>query len=308
MDPETTRRLRLPPGTLWGQVVARTARALRCGALHSVPTEARFVADGDTRFLVRVLSNLARKDAARQEQERQNPVPDQRSNPFLPCEEDLFVADLSDSHLCVLNKFNVVAHHLLVVTRAFEEQEALLTLADFEALWVCLREYPGLGFYNAGQAAGASQRHKHLQVVPLPLAPSGPRIPVEPLLRIACRRAPVGTAPGLRFTHALARLSPQRTGLPGQAAREMHAAYHAMRAGLGLRDRDGDAPPSPYNLLATREWLLLVPRSRECFAAASVNALGFAGALLVRDREQLRTLERAGPWHVLQQVAGGAPG
>ena len=63
-------------------------------------------------------------------------------NPFLPYEEDLFVADLSDAHLLLLNKYNVVAHHLLVVTRRFEPQSDLLNSADLDAAWKVLLVSP----------------------------------------------------------------------------------------------------------------------------------------------------------------------
>ena len=83
----------------------------------------------------------------------------------------MFVADISPTHVCLLNKFNVIDHHLLVVTRAFEEQDAAINAADFAALWVCMAEVDGLAFYNGGKLAGASQRHKHLQIAPLPWGP-----------------------------------------------------------------------------------------------------------------------------------------
>ena len=60
----------------------------------------------------------------------------------------------------------------------------------------------------------------------------------------------------------------------------------------------------PYNLLVTRQWMLLVPRQRECFADISLNALAFAGALLVRDRTQLEVVKHHGPIAALQHVAG----
>jgi len=56
-------------------------------------------------------------------------------NPFLPYDEALWVAHLSASHTLLLNKFNVVRHHLLVVTRAFEPQAAPLTAGDLGATW-----------------------------------------------------------------------------------------------------------------------------------------------------------------------------
>jgi ATP adenylyltransferase len=56
-------------------------------------------------------------------------------------------------------------------------------------------------------------------------------------------------------------------------------------------------------LVVTKEWLLLVPRSREFFDSISINALGFAGALLVWNEEQLRALRAAGPLTALRETA-----
>jgi len=61
----------------------------------------------------------------------------------------------------------------------------------------------------------------------------------------------------------------------------------------------GDA----YNLLATRDWILMVPRSQDSFASISVNSLGFAGSLFVRDEEQMQILKDQQPMTILTQVA-----
>lgn len=61
------------------------------------------------------------------------------ANPFLPYDEALWVGHLSDTHTLLLNKFNVVQHHLLVVTRQFESQLDWLTEADFEATCTVLQ-------------------------------------------------------------------------------------------------------------------------------------------------------------------------
>ena len=58
-----------------------------------------------------------------------------------------------------------------------------------------------------------------------------------------------------------------------------------------------------YCLLVTRQWMLLVPRSREFFDSVSINSLGFAGALLVRDSMQMDLIKKAGPMNVLKSVA-----
>lgn len=52
---------------------------------------------------------------------------------------------LSPSHTLLLNKFNVVEHHLLVVTRSFEPQLQHLNINDFAATLKTIRVGPLLG-------------------------------------------------------------------------------------------------------------------------------------------------------------------
>jgi ATP adenylyltransferase len=293
---EAQETLRLEPGTLWAKAIARTEHARQCGALQFVPTECEFVEQGGVNFLVRVLPQLGRKDDAKKEQ-------DKDFNPFLPYEEDLFVADISDTHLCLLNKFNVVDHHLLIVTRAFEEQETLLTLQDFEAMWACLAEIDGLAFYNGGKLAGASQRHKHLQLVPLPLIPEGARIPIEPVIAGTQFEEGVGTAPGFPFAHAIAKFDSQCVESPRGAASYTLERYRIMLQHLGLMTEESNQQKGAYNLIATREWMLIVPRSQDEFESIPVNSLGFAGALLVRSEQQMQLLRDCSPMTVLKNVA-----
>lgn len=294
--------LTLEAGTLWEKVRNQTQHALKCGALQSIPTEYQFVEQNGVRFLVRVLANLNRKDEAKKEQERKTKSSGKDFNPFLPYEEDLFVTDLSETHLCLLNKYNVVDHHLLIVTRAFEEQEDWLNVRDFEAMWACLSEIDGLAFYNGGKTAGASQPHKHLQLVPLPFMPDGSSIPIASVLAAAQFQNTVGTIPQLPFVHAIARFDPSLMQSPQQAARETLQSYHNLLQAVGL-PLEGERQTGAYNLLATRQWMIIVPRSRESFESIPVNSLGFAGALLVRNPQQMEFLERVGPMTLLENVA-----
>nr|MBA3613381.1 phosphorylase [Nitrospirales bacterium] len=80
---------------------------------------------------------------------------------------------------------------------------------------------------------------------------------------------------------------------------------HMLRTvGLSGGETGGETTsPGPYNFLVTRQWVLLVPRPTECFEGISVNALGFAGGLLVRDQSQLDRLKTCGPMTALQLVA-----
>jgi ATP adenylyltransferase len=299
-------RILIKKGTLWKDIVKSTQRALRIGAQLPIPTEYEFVEERGIRFFVRILSRLKEKDKARKKQQEAYSSSGKAINPFLPYDENMFVTDISDTHVALLNKFNVVEHHLLIVTRYFEDQEILLTLHDFEALWACMSEYNGFGFYNGGEEAGASQRHKHLQMVPLPLAPEGPEVPIEPLIHKAQFKDKFGVIPDLPFSHVLARFKDNITVSPYDAARKTFELYSSMLEKLGL-----DSPcldilkkqSKPYCLLVTRQWILLVPRSREFFDSISINSLSFAGALLVRDSEQMDLLKKKGPMLVLQSVA-----
>jgi ATP adenylyltransferase len=285
-------RAAFAPGTLLEALRARTAEALRCGALEPIPTRCEEVPDAGVSFLVRVVAGLARKARAA------GPAAPPPANPFLPHDPDLFVAEVSETHLALLNKYNVVDHHLLLVTRRFEEQEAPLGLRDFEALLACMAEFDALGFYNSGPEAGASQRHRHLQLVPVPLGSGPARLPIDPLLAGGRLSAGPGRAPGLPFRHAAARAD-DLAALPAGAAAGLALERH--RALLAAAGAGG--PARPYNLLLTREWMLVVPRVRESFESVSVNALAFAGSFFVEDEERLAAVLRHGPMAFLRNTA-----
>jgi ATP adenylyltransferase len=302
---------RLAPGTLASLAAATAETARASGALQPIATDLHRVEEGGVRFLVRVQASLAQKDREAAERAAAKGAAGGdgggRANPFLPHDPRLFVAELTPTHFCLLNKFNVVDGHLLLVTRAYEDQERLLTVADLGAMAICLAEIDGLGFFNGGAAAGASQPHKHLQLVPLPLerdgGPAPPAVPVEPLLAPVLARADPGapaTVPGFAFRHALLRLG----GAPGQG--ELVRGYRALLAAAGLAGDDeasaNTRPAAPYNLLLTRRWMLIVPRSRETVDGIGVNALGYAGSLFVRDAGQMATVARTGPLRLITQA------
>jgi ATP adenylyltransferase len=300
----TKRKLRLKPGTLWQKTLDKTERALGTGALLPIRTESMLMNDGGIDFLVRVVSSLARK-AENKKVSRNSSTDENKPNPFLPYEKDLFVADVSDTHICLLNKFNVIEHHLLIVTRAFEDQETLLGLLDFEAICVCMSEFDGLAFYNGGVVAGASQQHKHLQMIPLPMEENGPRVPVEPLFSEASFRDELGVVPKFPFVHSFARIDQHLINDVSNAAKHVHQLYRRMMQAVdlnSLNDSKNMRQSAPYNLLFTREWILLVPRSEEFFGSISINALGFAGALLAQDEKQMQELKSFGGMAVLRHT------
>jgi len=203
-----------------------------------------------------------------------------KSDPFMPYEAELYVADVAPAHVCLLNKYPVIANHLLLITRDFEPQENMLTEQDFSALTQLLEEADGLVFYNCGASAGASQRHKHLQWVPRTLGECRASLPLEPGLQT------------LHFNHYWS---------PLQGTEQADILYQCYQQALrALAWRPGLA----YNLLLTRQWLLLVPRHSASWNGISINSLAFVGSFFVMDPQQAEQLCSAGFQTALQAVSG----
>ncbi|KXJ94267.1 ATP adenylyltransferase-domain-containing protein [Microdochium bolleyi] len=118
-------------------------------------------------------------------------------NPFANPDPALLITVLPPpaSHTLVLNKFAIVPEHFILITNAFKPQTHLLEADDLEAAYACVRAYhedavaaasttaadtpahesggnrPGgselFVFFNSGPHSGASQPHRHLQLLPI---------------------------------------------------------------------------------------------------------------------------------------------
>ncbi len=298
--------------TLYSRLIAQREHGLSVGALQPIKTEVAYLPAGNIQFVVRILANLSRKEKALKQQGLTAPA-----NPFLPYEEDLYVTDISKTHLCLLNKFNVVDLHFLLVTREFEPQESWLTLPDFEALVRCLGEVDGLAFFNGGTVAGASQPHKHLQVVPY--SEELVAFPMEAAIAQTVQSShtsPKDTStkntalksPLLNFQHAIIGLETLFASdySEQETAQQYLASYHQLLTAIGIISTEQwkDKQTGAYNFLCTKKWMMVVPRSQEKYADISINALGFVGSLFVKDTERLAKLKSVGPMEVLRQVSG----
>jgi ATP adenylyltransferase len=272
-------------GDLWTALHARSREAHASGAMYRIESEPHYIEDHGVEFVVRLAT-----DFERQLERMPRNAP---GNPFLPPEPPLYLGEVSATHYALLNKYHVIESHLLVVTREYVDQDVLLDLADFEALATCLpRREPAIAFYNGGDGSGASQPHKHLQIVTLPLSP---RVAVPMATRVT-------SGAGLPFLHAMAHLAPGDMERPAV----LHAAYRDLLAEAGiaaLAGAGGERQSAPYNLLLAGEWMLLVPRSQPAFGCVAINALAFAGAMFVRYEEQLAAVRALGPMAVLVQAA-----
>lgn len=271
---------------LWQQMAAVAKAASSKGALHSIENSAEIITDDGIDFVVRLAPGLAAKPKPPMQKDVESqPKPDKpKASPFLPPEQDLLVCQINDAYNLVLNKFNVLQAHALLTTTAFVEQTDLLTLVDFTAVAWALKEADGLVFYNGGKIAGASQPHRHFQLVPkdmgngsLPLEQamqqwhSGKRKRLFPFVYRAC---------WLTDCHPETLL---------EAWRKLEFQFQ------------------PFNLLITRDWMLVIPRRAESAGTVSVNSLGYAGALLVKTQQELQRLKQQGPMALLAEVSQPLP-
>ena len=298
---------RVPVSRLAVLLGERFAASGASGARIELESREEIVEDAGFSFVVRVLSDriaiaaarakaeaatLSRSVAAAGREGAAVPSPSTTAvrSPFLPpYDPALLLGAITDTHVALLNKYNLVDRHLLIVTRELEQQEAPLTAADFEAARLCLDGIDGLVFYNSGAAAGASQSHKHLQLVPFPLGPRGERFPLDRAIAAAVA-AGLDVVPRLAYRHRVALLG------AGSSLATDHAVYGELLAAVT------PALPAPYNLLMTRDWMLVVPRTRASEGPIDVNALGFAGTLVARRAGDLEWLRSIGPMEVLRRV------
>ena len=217
-----------------------------------------------------------------------------RTNPFLPPDQRLVLGTWGPSHTLLLNKYPIRPGHLLLVTRAEQPQSGWLAPEDWQAAAALLERQDGLLFFNSGPVAGASQPHRHLQL--LPRLPGRPCFPWE-----AWINQPDAVYPWrLRKTSLLKQ--------DGDLATTMERLYRQQLASLGLGSvKEHRQPQGAYNLLITSDWFVTVPRRREEHQGVNVNALGFAGMVLVTDRTRPAWLAAGGDVLSTLRAVGDVP-
>jgi ATP adenylyltransferase len=271
-----------------------TERAEKSGALCTLPTRLEWVKDKSEEYaslgvtcLVRVIDQFKQRTElhapfARTLQNIEGKKEkDKERNPFLPYEPELFVMDLGPEHVVILNKYNLVPHHMLMITREFQSQTSPLSLADFAVAAACLAEMAGMVFFNGGHEAGASQKHRHLQMIPEEQSDF-------PMVELINHR----TFPFPHFRWDFAATSDQEA-----RAKEMFEFYSKVLQEHGLLISSTEV--RPYNILTTREWMVIIPRERGHYQGVGVNALGYLGSFLAIFPEQLEAIKELGPFHIL---------
>ncbi len=239
--------------------------ALASHSLLPIATEPTVISQNGNDFYLHVINaNLQRKI-------NQGKV---GGNPFLPYDEDMFVGPAGADHVCLLNKFPVLAPHLLICSNTYIEQSTPLQLNDFESWLMGFDGSDILGFYNGGKVAGASQPHRHMQLVKT-------TIPLTPLI----------LSGELPFKHKLYRYDQLN-------AQTLLTDYIQGMTELELYPQSNQQPDQqqcqPYNLLLSDHWLLIIPRSSNNINGIFSNGMNYSGHFLIRNQQQIDWLQDYG--------------
>lgn len=248
----------------WNTAKVVAEKALENQSLLPIATDSTKLIEQGVEFHINIInSNILKKISTSKTQ----------GNPFLPYDQDMFVATVGERHVCLLNKFPVLSPHILICSNEFVEQRTPLSLLDFEAWCQGFSDGDELGFYNGGKDAGASQPHRHMQLVkgicPLDKAYMNGR---------------------LGFAHKLYKYDQLE---PGQ----LFENYVQGMLDLGLY-REDICPP--YNLLLTKNWFAIIPRIKAKSSDVFLNGLNYAGYFLLKSEEQLSVINEVGCVQILK--------
>lgn len=307
----------LLPQNFWPRVEYVTNSALDCGVLKSIPTninvQQSICGDNTVDFQIRVVENLQRKEQYQKNHSQQKSTQHNLSNksfdPFLPYEPELYVGEITADYRCLLNKFNVMNHHILMVTKVYQPQLTPLAIPDFLAIHRCLQTQNGLIFYNGGAAAGASVEHKHIQMIPLPFESKksikfSTPFPFASLFSALSLDIGVTKESALPFSHKItATHYSNSSSIETQlfSAKVNTRSYQQLLTALNLFTNN-EGLMAPHNLLMTRDFMWIIPRGQAGYRGFGVNALGFAGTLLVKNETQLSQLRNMGCLALLAAV------
>lgn len=216
-------RKRRAAGAIRRKASETTASATGAGAVLKLATTGTVCVDPDVGVHFWVSVKDAKAEAGRKASGAGAAAKGPRKPAFDPFEhpEDALIVerDLTLTHYLQLNKFPVVDDHLLVVTKAWEAQTDVATAADFGAIGAALRAVDGFLFFNCGAASGASQPHKHFQLLPRDTlrasqaeAPLPYEIPMEGLILGALPQADPSGDDARRLDASIATVLPAPLG------------------------------------------------------------------------------------------------
>ena len=214
-------------------------------------------------------------------------------NPFRPWDNILEIDSIGKNHQLILNKYPVQQGHILLITNEWKEQNGWIEIKDWEAIKEVNKDTTGLWFFNSGPLAGASQPHRHIQLLR--------RDPSE----LTCPRENwILNFNDVNYKNERFRKNIRiKKFLKSLDEDNIHEIYKELSKKLGLGDPKFDKKPRyPYNLIFTDNWMVLIKRKTDNLHGISINALGFAGYILVTNKSDIKYLKKFGPEQLLENL------
>ncbi|KAI9292887.1 HIT-like protein [Neoconidiobolus thromboides FSU 785] len=274
--------------------------ALNCNKLFYYPSIDYSLSKKNLiQYQIRLVPALKKKIEKGEEsfnkKEPTNPVKStfKNTNPFLPCDPDLLISDtLYPNHNLVLNKFCVVPGHILLTTKEYESQDIPLNVVDFEALIDLMVNYGPdklLAFFNCGKNSGASQPHKHIQLIPLSINEPPIKYSLDKLMRdlehgtIAYKIYELSDLP---YSHRIVKLS---DSVSNTSPTTIFNFYNLM-----IQQLKSDSMLH-HNLTLFNNYIYVLPRKEAHFILEneifSINSLGSVHMIMAKDETQLNLLK-----------------
>ena len=212
-------------------------------------------------------------------------------NPFNPWDRKLEIDQIGNKHQLILNKYPVQKGHILLITNSWKPQDGWLDNYDFIALREVNDDTSGLWFFNSGPLAGASQPHRHFQLLRRTIDQQN--CPRENWFLNLNKNEKSNKK--LKRNIIVVRLN--------NSAKEtdIYQKYLKISKKIGLGDpQSNEKPKSAYNLLITSNWMAIIKRSNDHIYGYSMNGLGFAGYILVTEKSDIEYLKTNGPEKLLE--------
>ena len=190
-----------------------------------------------------------------------------------------------------MNKYPVQKGHILLITNEWKPQNGWLDIKDWRAIQQVNKDTSGLWFFNSSPIAGASQPHRHFQLLR--------RSKDE----ISCPREKwfleMNSYQDLNSKLKKSIIVSKFNFLENSSS--LFEFYLELCKKLGLGDPNSDQKPlHPYNILITNKWIAIIKRKNDHIHGFSINGLGFAGYLLVTEKSNINYLKKFGPEKLLE--------
>jgi len=214
-----------------------------------------------------------------------------KQNPFCPWEKILEIDKIGDNHQLILNKYPVQKGHILLITNNWKPQNGWLDINDWKAIQKVNKDTSGLWFFNSSPIAGASQPHRHFQL----LRRSKDEISCPREKWFLEMKINIDNYSKLTKNIIVSKFNFLDNSI------SLFELYLELCKKLGIGDPISDEKPRyPYNLLITNKWIAIIKRSNDHIHGFSINALGFAGYLLVTEKSDINYLKEFGPEKLLE--------